>query len=171
MLDIIHATESLWDTANTLLGATPPHRTAWVRSDLEPLVAGQTAAVLTALEAEARAPPCTASQQRAVRRTVGDDRHNRPYMPYDEYLAQGRPLGTGVIEGACGQLVKDCMEQSGRRWTKAGAPVVLDLRAMRLNGHWEASWPLHRQPQHHRLYGWSAPMPDRTESQARQFAA
>jgi len=51
-LDIIHATEYLWDTANLLLGETHPHRTGWVRSSLEPLVAGQTEAVLAALEAE-----------------------------------------------------------------------------------------------------------------------
>jgi hypothetical protein len=56
-------------------------------------------------------------------------------MRYDEYLAQGWPMGTGVIEGACGHLMQDRLEQSGMRWTKAGAQAVLDLRAVRLNGH------------------------------------
>jgi hypothetical protein len=31
VLDIIHATAYLWDTANALLGETHPHRTVWVR--------------------------------------------------------------------------------------------------------------------------------------------
>jgi hypothetical protein len=137
VLDIIHATESLWDTATVLLGETHPHRTVWVRSSLEPLVAGQTEAVLTALEAEANDPMGTATQRRAVRRTVGYDRRNRPYMRSDEHLAQGWPIGTGVIEGACGHLVNDRMEQSGMRWTTVGAQAVLDLRSVRLNGHWE----------------------------------
>jgi hypothetical protein len=99
VLDIIHATEYLWDTANLLLGETHPHRTVWVRSYLEPLVAGQTEAVLAALEAEADDPTYTAPQRRAVRRTVGYYRRNRSYMRDDEYLAQGWPIGTGVIEG------------------------------------------------------------------------
>lgn len=171
VLDIIHATEYLWDAANALLGDSHPHRTAWVRSYLEPLVAGQTEAVLTALEAEAHDPTCTATQRQAVRRTLGYYQRNRPYMHYDEYLAQGWPIGTGVIEGACRHLVKDRMEQSGMRWTKAGAQAVLDLRAVRLNGQWEAFWPCHRHQQHQRLYGTSAQVPEGVEAQALTLAA
>jgi hypothetical protein len=160
VLDLIHATEYLWDTANLLLGDTHPQRTVWVRSSLEPLVAGHTTAVLTALEAEANAPTCTATQRRAIRRTVGYYRRNRSYMHDDEYLAQGWPIGTGVIEGACGHLVNDRMEQSGRRWTKAGAQAVLDLRAVRLNRHWDRYGQFHRQQQHQRLYHSAAPVPE-----------
>jgi hypothetical protein len=82
-------------------------------------------------------------------------------MRYDEYLAQGWPIGTGVIEGACGHLVKDRMEQSGMRWTKAGAQAVLDLRAVRINGHWDRYWQFHRQQQHQRRYHSAAPVPER----------
>lgn len=171
VLDILHATTYLWDTANALLGETHPHRTAWVRHYLEPLVAGQTEAVITTLEAEANDPMWTAIQRQAVRRTVGYYRRNRPYMRYNEYLAQGWPIGTGVIEGACRHLVKDRMEQSGMRWTKAGAQAVLDLRTVRINEHWDRYWQFHRQQQHHRLYGSSAPMPERAEGQALQLAA
>ena len=57
-------------------------------------------------------------------------------------------MGTGVVEGACGHLVNDRLEPSGMRWTKTGAQAVLDLRAVRINGHWERYWPFHRyQPQ------------------------
>ena len=174
VLDIIHATEYLWDVANALRGDTPPHRTAWVRSDPEPLVAGQTEAVLTALEAAAHDPTCTAIQRHAVRRTVGYDRRNRPYMHDDEYLAQGWPIGTGVIEGACRHLVKDRkdrMELSGMLWTKAGAQVVFELRAVRLNGQWEAYWQFHRHQQHRQLYGTSAQVPERADAQALTLAA
>jgi len=171
VLDIIHATEYLWDAANALLGDTHPHRTAWVRSDLESLVAGQPEAVLTALDAEAHHPTCTATQRHAVRRTVGYYRRNRPFMHSDEYLAQGWPIGTGVIEGACRHLVKDRLEQSGMRWTNAGAQAVLDLRAVRLNGQWDAFWQFHRHQQHQRLYGTSAHVPERAEAQALTLAA
>jgi hypothetical protein len=110
ILDIIHATEYLGDTANTLRGEIPPHGTAWVRAYLEALLAGQTDAVITALAAEGKDPTRTATQQQAVRRTVSYYRRNRPNMRYDEYLARGWPIGTGVVEGACGHLVKDRME-------------------------------------------------------------
>ena len=35
---------------------------------------------------------------------------NRDRMKYDEYLAAGYPIGSGVVEGACRHLVKDRME-------------------------------------------------------------
>jgi hypothetical protein len=78
ILDIIHATESLGDTANILLGETHPQRTAWVRASLEALLAGQTDAIITALEAEGHDPTRTATPRQAVRRTVGSSRRNRP---------------------------------------------------------------------------------------------
>jgi len=171
ILDIMHATAYLWDAANALLGETHSQRLAWVRAYLEALVAGQTDAVITALEAEVQDPTCTGTQRQAVRRTVGYYQRNRPYMHYDDYLARGLPIGTGVVEGACGHLVKDRMEPSGRRWTNAGAQAVLDLRAVRINGHGERSWQFHRQQHHQRLYAPSAPAPATVEAQALMLAA
>jgi hypothetical protein len=68
-------------------------------------------------------------------------------------------------------LVKDRMAQSGRRWTNAGAQAALDLRAVRINGHWETSWQLHRPQHHQRLYAPSAPAPATVEAQALMLAA
>jgi hypothetical protein len=150
-LAMIHATASLGDTAHARLGETPPPRTAWVRHDLESLMAGQSAAVSTALTAAANDPRGTAPQWQAIRRTASYDRRNRPYRRDDEYVAQGWPIGTGGIEGACRPLVQDRLEQAGRRWTKAGAQAGLDLRALRLTEHGDRDWQLHRQQPHHRL--------------------
>ena len=86
-------------------------------------------------------------------------------MRDDEYLAQGWPIGPGVIEGAWGHLVKDRLEPSGMRWPKAGAQAGLDLRAVRINGPWEHYWPLHRPQQHQRLSHSTAPVPTQAASQ------
>ena len=37
-------------------------------------------------------------------------KNKAPYLKYDRYLAQGFPIATGVIEGACRHLVKDRMD-------------------------------------------------------------
>jgi hypothetical protein len=73
-------------------------------------------------------------------------------MRYDAYLADGWPIGTGVVEGACRHLVKDRLEQAGMRWTRPGAQALLDLRAVRLNDTWDAYWAFHRRQQHRRRY-------------------
>jgi hypothetical protein len=40
------------------------------------------------------------------------------------YLANGWPIASGVIEGACRHLVKDRFELSGMRWLQDGARAV-----------------------------------------------
>lgn len=157
VLDIIHASEYLWDTATALLGETSPARTPWVAAKLELVLNGQSATVISQLRHHATEPRWSEVQRKAIQRTIGYYERNQAHMRYDEYLAKGWPIGTGVVEGACGHLVKDRMEQAGMRWTQAGAQAMLDLRAIRLNGDWNAYGQFHRQQQHQRLYGKPAP--------------
>jgi hypothetical protein len=171
VLDIIHATEYLWDSANALFGEKHPERTAWVRTRLGQLLEGDTEAVIANLEQLAGEPVRSLGQVQALQRTIGYYRRNLPYMRYDHYLARGWPIGTGVIEGACAHLVKDRMEQAGMRWTKDGAQAVLDLRGVRLSGHWDAYWQFHREQQHERLYGKAASPAATVEHQVLQMAA
>jgi hypothetical protein len=163
VLDIIHALEYLWQAANALLGETNPDRTAWVREYLSLILSGRTIEVIQALEERTQDSSLSASQCQAVNSTIRYYRRNSPYMRYDQYLAQGWPIGTGVVEGACGHLVKDRMEQSAMRWTRPGAQAVLDLRAVRINDDWDAYQQFHRHCQHRRLYDThpvAIPMPE-----------
>jgi len=164
VLDIIHAIEYLWNAANALLGETHPQRTDWVRERLLHILSGQTLAVIQGLENAMTDASLSSAQREALKTTIGYYRRNAPYMHYDQYLHNGWPIGTGVVEGACGHLVKDRMEQSGMRWTKQGAQSLLDLRAVRINDDWDAYQRFHRQRQHQRLYGSRSialPIPER----------
>ena len=68
----------------------------------------------------------------------------------------GYLIGSGVIEGACRHVVKDRMEQSGMRWTLAGAQSMLHLRSIYLNGDWQ-DFDQHRiQTEQATLYGQAA---------------
>ncbi len=62
-------------------------------------------------------------------------------MRYHAYRAEGYPIATGVMEGACRHWVKDRMERAGlpagRRWSPEGAQARLDLRSLRLSGQWD----------------------------------
>jgi hypothetical protein len=171
VLDIIHATEYLWDAANALLGESHPARTAWVRTRLRQILAGQTAAVIAEFAQLAAKPRLGKTKRAALQRTHDYYTRNLPYMRYDAYLAAGWPIGTGVVEGACGHLVKDRLEQAGMRWTKAGAQAVLDLRAVRLTDDWDAYWTWHRHQEHVRLYGPVTPVPVPVEDQVLAEAA
>ena len=62
------------------------------------------------------------SRRRTVSAVIGYYENNRQHMRYDEYLAAGYPIGSGVAEGACRHVVKDRLEQTGMRWTVARRP-------------------------------------------------
>jgi hypothetical protein len=153
VLDIIHASEYLWNAANALMGETHPDRNAWVGEQLLQILSGQTRTVIQTLDTLAQDPSLSSAQRQALNKAVGYFQRNLPHMRYDQYLTQGWPIGTGVIEGACRHLVKDRMERSGMRWTKQGAQAVLNLRAVRVNDDWDDYHLFHRQRQHQRLYG------------------
>jgi hypothetical protein len=152
ILDIIHAVEYLWKAANALLGETNPARTAWVQEYLLLILSGRSADVIQALEERVRDSSLSDAQRQTLKSTIGYYRRNSPYMRYDQYLALGWPIGTGVVEGACGHLVKDRMEQSAMRWTQPGAQAILDLRAVRINDDWDEYQQFRRHCQHQRLY-------------------
>ena len=138
---------------------------------LEQVVGGASVTVIAELEATAQEADLTETQRKALRKTAGYYRRNQPYMHYDLYLARGWPLGTRVVEGACGHLVNERMEQAGMRWTVAGAQAVLDLRAVRLTGDWDASWQYHRQQHHARLDGPARCAPDPAKAHVLKLVA
>ena len=52
----------------------------------------------------------TGQKLKDVRKACKYFEKNLARMRYDEYLAQGYPIASGVIEGACRHLVKDRLE-------------------------------------------------------------
>jgi hypothetical protein len=41
-------------------------------------------------------------------------------MRYQQFVAEGLPIGSGVVEAACKTLVTQRMKQSGMRWRQEG---------------------------------------------------
>lgn len=72
------------------------------------------------------------------------------YLDYPTALAAGCPIATGVIEGACRQLVKDRMDITGARWSADGAEAVLKLRAVRTNDDFDDYWRYHLEHERQR---------------------
>jgi hypothetical protein len=50
-------------------------------------------------------------------------------MHYAAYLTRDWPIATGMVEGACRHIVKDCCECSGQRWTLTGPKECCDCGA------------------------------------------
>lgn len=155
VLDCIHAIEYLWKAANALLGETAPQRTDWVKQRVQQMLSGQTTALIADLQA--LAATAEASPRKTLLAVAAYYQRNQAFMRYDQYLAAGWPIATGVIEGACRHLVKDRCELCGMRWTQAGAEALLQLRAVAENGDWEAFHAFRRAQRQYTLYGKTLP--------------
>ena len=156
VLDIIHVTEYLWQVATALYGETAPERAAWMPQALHALLDDHLDDLLAQLD---RPPDTLAPAQRDILSHVSAYlRRNRPFMDYQHYLAQGWPIGTGVVEGACRHLVKDRFEQAGMHWSMRGAQALLDLRAVAFNADWDDFQLFRRQQVHAARY--HTPYPD-----------
>lgn len=81
--------------------------------------------------------PNTKAKREALQKQIEYFEERREMMCYDEYHRADLVLATGVIEGACRYVVGERLDDSGMRWTLAGAEPLLQLRWMELNGDWE----------------------------------
>lgn len=168
VLDFVHASEYLWNAANPLFGEKSPRRDRWVEHQAGQILSGHTDKVIADLQTLLHAPKRTKAQRTALTATITYFQRNKPYMHYDQYLAQGWPIASGVIEGACRHFVKDRCELSGMRWTQEGAENLLRLRAVAENGDWDDYHQFRKQQRHLRLYG--VPLPDLLEPEQQALA-
>lgn len=138
ILDLFHVLERLWQAAHCFHPEGSDEAGAFVTDRLLRLLRGEVGYVIGGLKQMARKRRLSGSRARQLNTAIGYLENNRRFMHYDEYLAAGYPIGSGVAEGACRHLVKDRMERTGMRWRVPGAQAMLDLRAVYINGNWAA---------------------------------
>lgn len=137
ILDLFHVLERLWQAAHCVHREGSHEAEQFVEHHLRLLLKGKVGYVIGHLKRLRDEHSLRGPQRSTMTAAIRYYENNRQHMRYDEYLAAGYPIGSGVAEGACRHLVKDRMEQTGMRWTVAGAQAMLHLRAIYLNGHWE----------------------------------
>jgi len=136
ILDLLHATGYLWDAAYLFHAEGSDEASAFVRDRTLRILRGEVGYVIGGLRQMATKRGLPSAKQEKLTRICNYFHRNRHRMRYDEYLAAGYPIASGVIEGACRHLVKDRMERAGMRWTIDGAQAMLDLRSTYINDQW-----------------------------------
>lgn len=162
ILDIIHVTERLWDAAHVLHDEGDPKAEAWVSQRLCLILWGRAGAVAGGIRRSATLRGLTAAERKPMDACANYLLTYKSYLAYDQALALGLPIATGVIEGACRYLVKDRMDRTGARWGLHGAEAVLRLRALRASGDFDAYWRFHvecEQERNHRVHYADATVP------------
>lgn len=152
ILDLFHVLERLWAVAHCFHAEGSDGAKQFVEYRLRDLLQGRVGYVISGLRKRLRAEKLSGQRRKVVRSAVEYLTNNRDHMRYDEYLAAGYPIGSGVAEGACRHLVKDRLEQTGMRWTVAGAQAMLHVRALYLNDQWGDFLEFRVEQEQARLY-------------------
>lgn len=154
VLDIIHVRDKLWLAAHLSYKKESPDAKEYVRERLVALLTGEVDLIIEDLRIAMEDGSLSASKAETLRsKVLGYFVNNRERMQYDTYLAMGLPIGSGVIEGTCKNLINDRMERSGMRWSPEGAEAILKLRSLHLTGLWNDFWTFRTQLEKEALYG------------------
>ena len=150
VIDFVHVLEYIWSAAWSFFDEGDPAAQDWVRDKAVRVLQGQSSTVAASIRRKATRRGLTPSRRANADTCANYLLRKRAYLDYSAALANGWPIATGVIEGACRHLVKDRMDITGARWSVEGAEAVLQLRALRSNDDFDDYWRYHLAREHQR---------------------
>jgi hypothetical protein len=159
ILDLMHALDKLWKAAQILFPKGPEQRHAWVRRQSLQVLKGKVSEVVRGMRQSVTKRSLTGKARKELLQAASYLYKNRKHMAYHGYLAQGLPIASGAVEGACKNLVRDRMERSGMRWSLRQAEAMLRLRAVYLSDDFDEYWAFHITREQARLHpegSWAA---------------
>jgi hypothetical protein len=150
IVDVIHVIEYLWEAGRAFHPESGPELEKWVQHRLKKILEGKAGHMAGGMRRSATRKKFSSKERAPVDKCATYLLNKSPYLRYDRYLANGLPIATGVIEGACRHLVKDRMEITGAKWGLQGAESVLRLRALRASKDFDAYWVFHEECEYKR---------------------
>jgi hypothetical protein len=157
ILDLLHVLEKLWKAAYVFHAEGSLEADLWVLDRTLRILYGEVGQVVKGIRQSITKRGLSGAKRKTLVGVAGYLYRNRARMRYDEYLANGWPIASGPVEGACKNLIKDRMERSGMRWTEPMAEAIVQLRAIYLSGDFDRYWEFHIAQDQRRLYpdAWS----------------
>lgn len=152
ILDLLHVTPRLWAAAKLFHPGDRRSTESFVREQTGRILHGRVKTVVHSLRARATRRKLSKRARRSLERICRYFEHHQSRMRYDEYLRDGFPIASGVIEGACRHIVKDRLERTGMSWTRSGANAMLILRAIKTADNWDSFLEYRINQEVQRLY-------------------
>jgi hypothetical protein len=151
VVDLLHVAHYVWNAAKELV--PEGERSDWVKERVRLILEGNASEVARGIRQSATKQKLVGPSRVAVDEAADYLLNRKQYLKYHEYLAEGLPIASGVIEGACRHLVNDRMDITGARWGLDTAEAILRLRALRIVGKLDDYWKFHIEREQERLYG------------------
>jgi hypothetical protein len=146
--DFVHVLQYLRNAAGCLHPDNPAAAEQWVHQHATRVLEGNATRVAGVIRRTATNQHLDPTQRKPADEAANYLTNLARYLDYRTALANGWPIATGIVEGACRHLVKDRMDITGARWGLAGAEAVLKLRALKTNGDFDQYWAYHLTQEH-----------------------
>ena len=151
-VDFVHVLQYLWAAAWCFFKEGDPAAERWVQDKARQVLEGKAGIVAASMRRKATRLRLEPSKREGADRCADYLLAKRPYLQYPTALANGWPIATGVIEGACRHLVKDRMDITGARWGLDSAEAILKLRALISNDDFDQYWNFHLAQERRRVH-------------------
>ena len=137
IVDWSHASGRLWKVAKAVFGEQTPQAKQWAEEQVDLLWEGQVWRIVTTLE------DLDLDQDRwpdEVRQAPGYFKSNQKRMRYDDFRAEGYPIGSGTVESGINTVVHHRMRRPGRGWQRDNAQAMLAGLSELYSGRFDLAW-------------------------------
>ena len=151
ILDFWHFLERLREVSK-LLCDTDADAEVFVKERLTRVLAGDLGRVIGGLRQMLSKRRLSKKSKTTIQSAITYFENNRSRMRYGEYLREGYPIASGIIEGSCRLVVEDRLDRTGMRWSLDGALAMLANRTTSLSDDWNDYQTFRITREQNRLY-------------------
>ena len=138
-VDIYHVCEKIQACAKEMFGIGSTATQEWATARVEELIRIEGPKFIESLDNE-RADATEQKCRDALDALTGYLNHNRDSLWYRTRLAQGLPIGSGLVEGTCKNMIGKRLKLNNPRWCVPRAVNMAALRCLHYSKLWEAYW-------------------------------
>ena len=139
VLDVFHVSQHIHDCGKALFGENGPQARPWSQAQLQSLIELGPVSYVKDLK-DLRALYTAADKVKAIDSLLGYLAPNLDSLWYRQRLADGRPIGSGLIEGANKTIVSNRLKLNSARWTPRHAEAMAALRCVDYSRLWSDFW-------------------------------
>ena len=139
VVDVYHVGEHVHACGQKMFGLGTDQARKWGASRLEELIEMEGPKFIERLE-EHRSAAADSKSQEALDGLINYLRANRDSLWYRTRLAQGLPIGSGLVEGTCKNMIGKRLKLNNPRWCVQRAEHMAALRCLHYSNLWPIYW-------------------------------
>jgi hypothetical protein len=138
VVDVYHVSEHIHGCAQKMFGVKGPGAKDWAESRLQELIHMEGPKFIQSLR-QLRAAQEPKAQE-PLDNLIDYLSDNCDSLWYRTRLAEGLPIGSGLVEGTCKNMIGKRLKQNSPRWRVRRAENMAALRCLHYSDLWEAYW-------------------------------